>query len=85
MSMTQTRELIRSLERCAGGSYDSCSACEHWQKECAVTCFPLLKAALTAARKLAIYERLLSEGKLVRVRRKPDGTKGEGNENSGSV
>lgn len=69
----QIQDLIKNLERCAGGSYDSCNSCEHWEKECVVTCFPLLKVALAAVRKLETYEKMLAEGKLVKV-------KGDGNE-----
>lgn len=88
----RTRELVKNLERCVSGSYDGCKECEYWQRECMVTCSPLLNAALAAARELEIYERMLAEGKLVRADgalsgagRKTAGTGGGGNESSGSV
>lgn len=59
-----TLKVIKDLEHCLNAD---CRECGHAQTESGITCGRLLKAVLVKVRKLAVYERLLKKGKMMKL------------------
>lgn len=59
-----TETVIKDLEYCLNAD---CQECRHAQEELELTCRNSLKSVLIKVRQLAIYERMLKQGKMIKL------------------